>query len=382
MQPRVDADRLFLQGVAPDERNAVFDKISPLLEVRGDPAVSIVMPLDTRRPGNDRDRIRLRNLHAEARHQVLEWYTGREAKAVLDRLDAAVAAVDLLRPGLGVAVFATRDLAAAHMTPFPVHEAVAVDSTLLTRSLIQGLRRSPRYRVLVVSEKRTRLFEGVREQLVEVDDGGFPLRSGLTRVDRRAVAGRFALEGSGDDREALRTFYRSVDVAVRDVCRQDPLPLVLAGVERSVARFEEVAGTHGQEVIGRVHGNHVFLSPHELGAITWPVVRHYLRRRRRAAVTALVKAVGEGRAVTGIDEVWSLAGQGRGSLLVVEEDYRHEPSVLKDSRLVLAPVPVGPDVITDPVDEVVETVVRLGGSVEFVPSQRLGELGRIGLLLR
>jgi hypothetical protein len=99
-------------------------------------------------------------------------------------------------------------------------------------------------------------------------------------------------------------------------------------------------------------------------------------------VATLVQAVGEGRAVTGMDEVWTLAEQGRGRLLVVEEDYRHEPSVLTEGRLVRAPVPQGPDVITDPVDEVVETVVRSGGSVEFVPSQRLGELGRVGLLLR
>ncbi len=360
----------------------MFDKIRPLLDVRGDPAVSIVMPLDPPRPGTTRHRIRLRNLHAAARNQVLEWYTGREAKAVLDRLDEAMAAVDLSRPGLGVVVFATRDIAEAHMAPFPVHEAVAVDSTLLTRSLIQGLRRSPRYRVLVVSEKRIRLFDAVRDHLAEIDEGGFPMQADFAPLDRRAVAGRFALEGAGDDRETLRTFYRRVDTALREICRGDPLPLVLAGVERSVARFEEVARAHGQEVIGRVRGNYGFLSSRDLGAITWPVARHHLRQRRREVVARLVKAVGEGRAVTGIDEVWRLAGDGRGNLLVVEEDYRHEPSMLKDGRLVPAPVSLGPDVITDPVDEVVESVVRSGGIVEFVPSQQLGELGRIGLLLR
>jgi len=230
--------------------------------------------------------------------------------------------------------------------------------------------------------QRIRLFDAVRDQLAEIDEGGFPMQADFAPLDRRAVAGRFALEGAGDDRETLRTFYRRVDTALREICRRDPLPLVLAGVERSVARFEEVARAHGQEVIGRVRGNYGFLSSRDLGAITWPVARHHLRQRRREVVARLVKAVGEGRAVTGIDEVWRLAGDGRGNLLVVEEDYRHEPSMLKDGRLVPAPVSLGPDVITDPVDEVVESVVRSGGSVEFVPSQQLGELGRIGLLLR
>jgi hypothetical protein len=140
-----------------------------------------------------------------------------------------------------------------HLLPFPVREAVALGSTPATRFLAQGLRRRPRYRLLVVSDRATRLFEEVRDDLVEVLEHGFPVAADVAPRDLRAIAGRFARPTGRDDKERWRSFYRHVDQALTAASRYDALPIVLAGVKRSTVLFEAVS-RDADLVIGRIDG--------------------------------------------------------------------------------------------------------------------------------
>jgi hypothetical protein len=277
-------------------------------------------------------------------------------------------------------IVATPTMDESHLLPFPVQPAASLATTPATRYLVQGLRRSPRYRVLVVSGRTTRLFEAIRDDLVEHRSHGFPFEADIVPRDRRAVAGRFALAPGRDDSEQWRKYYRAVDDALTEASRDDELPLVLAGVKRSLTLFEQVSRNAGL-VAGRVEGGHDRATAHALGEAAWPIMREWLRQRRRDAVAGVVDAMHAGKAVTGLDEVWRFAREGRGGLLVVEEDYRAEPSREVDFGLVPASSS-DVDAIHDPVDELIEHVVRAGGMVEFVGPGMLADYGHVGLVLR
>lgn len=354
--------------------------VDSLLHTGAAPVVTVTAALDRTRAGAGEDRIRVRNLLANARAQIDALADRAVAQRLADRLDDAVASVDLRGGAQGVVVVVTPESTEVRALPFPVRDGVSVGPTPATRFLVQGLRRSPRYRVLVVSDRATRLFEAVRDELVEVLDHGFPMTARIVPRDRRAVAGRFALPPGRDDKEQRRRFYREVDQALTAAGRGDELPIVLVGVRRSTQLFREVSD-NARLVVGTVGGAHDRTSPGELGKAAWQVMRVRLKARRTAVVVELSAAAATGSAVTGIDEVWQLGRERRGRLLVVEEDHRADRAREVDGRLVWTD-DASPDVFDDPVDEIVEHVVRAGGNVEFVAPDALAELGHIGLILR
>lgn len=354
------------------------DVLERLLTISADQVITITAPLDRHRPGNDEDRIRLRNLVASAHKQVHAAMDPRAARALVDRLDAAVDEVAFDRGALGCVVVATADMSESHLLRFPVAPSLSIDGTPATRYLVQGLKRSPRFRVLTVSDHTARLFEAVRDDLFEVRDHGFPLVNDAIPRDRRAVAGKFALAPGADDKEPRRNFFREVDRALSTASDGDELPVVLAGVTASLSLFGEVA-RNDLDVIGHIDGSHDRTNAHDLGREAWPFLREHLKARRVKVVEEVAESLHTGKSVSGIDEAWQLAREGRGRLLVVEEDYAAAPAHEIDGRLVASDEA---DAMADPVDELIEHMVRTGGSVEFVGPNAMEDLGHIGLVLR
>jgi hypothetical protein len=355
--------------------------IRRLQALREYPSLSILLPTHRRRPENQQDPIRVKNLVTEATDRLLGEFSKREIAPLLENLDQLCEAIDYEHALDGLALFVNQDFARKFYLPFPVKERVIVGDSFATRDLVFALNRSHRYWVLALSEQPTRLYEGALDTLMEVTAGGFPMtHEGPGGAE--PLPGGFGISRSAYRDERHRQFFRQVDAAFGGLAKDDPLPLVVVGVDRYRAFFNEVSNNKSL-ILTTLTGSHDNTSAHELGKLVWPLVQEAMAKRRREVFQALDAAVSARKTASGMGEVWRMAQEGRGATLLVEEDF-HYPARVDATGLHLEPAddPTAPDVIDDAVDDLIETVLAKGGRVVFVDNGTLENHQRVAMILR
>jgi hypothetical protein len=353
-----------------------------LEETRGYPCLTITLPTHRTSPDNRQDPIRVKNLVTQAADRLINEMGKREAGPLLERLDALASDIDYRYALDGLALFVSNDVAYKYYLPFTLPERVVVDESFATRNLVFAMNRTPRYWVLVLSEKPTRLYEGTRETLVEITEGTpFPMTHGGPGGGS-GLPNDPAVNSSQFRDEHHRIFFRSVDEALKPLMAADPLPLAIVGVDRYLSFFNEVT-SHASHLVASILGSHDKTPAHELGKLVWPDVKATLAEQRTKVFDELNAAVGGQRSASTVGEVWRFAHEGRGQTLIVEEDF-HYPARVDASGIQLIPADdiEAPDVIDDAVDEIVHQVLSKGGRVVFADNGTLEKHSQIALILR
>ncbi len=352
-----------------------------LQSVHGYPALSILAPMHRTSPENRQDPIRIKNLVKTAGERLQREFTRREVGPLLERLEKTAEAIDYRHTLDGIALFVARGFAEAHHLPFPVKERVAIDPNFFTRDLVFALNRSPRTWVLLLGERTTRLYSGWRQTLVEFLRPPFPMtdeepdRGGAGRGDIKADKSAYA-----DERH--RHFFRRVDLALSGVLARENLPLIVVGANRSLGYFQEVTRLSSL-VSGTLAGVHDKTPLQDLGKLVWPVVEGHLEKKRGQALADLDGAIRARKHLSGVQDAWQAASEGRIGAVLVEEGFYY-PARIDGSADRIQPVtdPASPGVIDDAVDEILERVIAKGGRAIFVSDGALKDHGRIAAVLR
>ncbi len=358
-----------------------YHDIRQLQKVQGYPALSILLPTYRTVPENRNDPIRMKNLVTEAQKRLLQEFKAREITPLLKRLDETVAHIDYSHLLDGLAIFVNNDAAYTFHLPFSPVARVVVDETFATRDLIRALHYAERYWVLVLSEKPTRLLEGSGDALSEIQGRGFPMTfegpGGVTRLP-----GGTGIEASTYSDVKHQQFFKSVDDAYKQIATDDPLPLVVVGVDRALAFFQR-ASAHTASILVTVKGNYDKATPSELAHIIWPLVHEKLSERSHDVLAELERAEDTRKCVSTIGEVWRMVHEGRGDTIVVEKSFMY-PATVDETGMILSPADdaTTPGVDDDAVDTIVETVMAKGGRVLFVDDGMLTKYQRIALILR
>jgi hypothetical protein len=342
------------------------------------PSVSILAPTHRTAPLNKQDRIKVKNLVNKAIDRLHGEFKKREVSTVVKNLHDLVKKVDWQHTLDGLVLFASQKQSAAISLPFRVKPRAIIDETFATRDLVYAFNRAPAYRVLVLSHT-PHLYNAWTTVLEEHTAKPFPMAHRGAGGGSKLPGGK-GINRSGVRDDAMRTFFRAVDDAVAALHKANPLPLVVVGVERNLAFYQEVTRQSGS-IVGMLAGNHDKTTSSALGKLIWPVFESGATVRRTEALVQLDEAVSAHTHASGIAQVWREVAGAMCRTLLVEKDFKYPTDVSPDGN-VLLPHTGGKTSLDDAVDEIIERVMDTGGGVYFYPSGDLGVHQKIAAVLR
>lgn len=229
------------------------------------------------------------------------------------------------------------------------------------------------YYILSLSSAKTRLYEGFRDELIDIQNTEFPIYALNGGVPK------FALEMTDLQ---LHDFLHETDNHFAHYFKQDPLRMMLVGPTRHLEIFKSLTA-HNENLIGTVKGDYTTTSPHDLGKIVWPIVKLALAGTTNNALHALAVAEKTNDVISGIDDIWDSDLSYPGATLFVEDDYRRkaEGKLGQNGNQLITSEGIW-EIFNDVVDIIIEKVLIAGGSIVFMDSNSLINLQRIALIQR
>lgn len=374
-----------------ENKNLTSDNISALRNEKGNICISVIVPTHRFSPERKSDKTEVVKALVNAKQLLQNKYPEADIKVLLERMDELLETIDFTRNMEGLGLYISHAVKLSVQFPFPVQEKVMVNDNFELRDLIYMDNYADTYYILLLTEQVGRLFKGSWNTLFEIKDNHFPMAHKDDYVYAKPVrsssyAGHAHVKNFEKDKSELETirlrdFFRKLD-KILDNYLVNGIPLIVLGVEKELSLFTGVS-KHVEKIVGKIAGSYNYENEKVLADITWPVMRLHLENKRKTMVKEFEEKIGEGLGLSGIQEVWAAAREGKAFNLLVEKDYR-QPGFLAENEyhLYIHPTKKANRVLADAVDDIIETVLEKSGHVYFVDNGILKDHQRIALITR
>jgi hypothetical protein len=265
-----------------------ISNVRKLMGARCDPAVSIYLSTDPRRPGAPEDRARLRDLLRRASELLAGGYRREQIDALL--VPIAERAGGAWPRARGVGFLRSAGVNASFALPVEVPDLAVVAPTFHVKPLLEVLDGHRRFFMLVLAERAARLLDG----------------SGVVDV---------ALEAPPAAAKDGPAPLEVVDEAVCEVLRDIAAPLVLAGPER-LRRAYRAASRYGWLLPEELEADVEQVRATDLLPEAAQLVTQYREAVEQEAVAQFLAAETAGRATDDLERVARAATAGTVRLLL------------------------------------------------------------------
>ena len=357
---------------------------------KGKICISIIVPTHRLSPERRVDKLEVERALDNARQFLQFKYAEPNIKPLLQALDELYQDIDFTHNSDGLGLYVSPNIKFSVQFPFPVEEKVMVGDNFELRDLMYKINYAKPYFALLLTEKEIRLFEGTLNTLNEIKDKNFPKKYEEEFIynppSRGTPSGHAHVRNFEKDKSALeeirfKDFFRDADDFVNDYLLND-MPLILLGTEKELGWFRDISA-HKKQIIGEITGSYNYSHPTELANIVWPVMQSHLDNETGKLIKDFIEKIGEHRGISGIQEVWQAAQEGKVLKLLVEKDFRKPGFVAKDVyRLFLRPPQNSHKILADAVDDIIEMVLEKNGQVFFTDNDALKDYQQIASITR
>ncbi len=369
------------------KNNHISSDLKELLSVKDELCVSLIIPLNEIPTMRRLDKIAIDHAITKLKKVLEQSHEASVVAEFIEKFRKLEGDLQGITGAKGIGIFASSSVFKLLTFPFEVQEKVYTGATFEIRDVLYRDMYNMPYLVLSSTLEKTRLFRGAGGSLTEVEDDNFPaVLSEPEEAIPEYTEGTRNLSATTKREmtltmESPQAFLNAVDKKLA-LYFQNHEPLFIAGVQKELAAFES-ATTHGNRIKGKIQGSYNGYNHAELENKSWQCFREYQLSEEDKLIASLSELFGRELVSIGLPDVWRNAKLGKGNILVVEKDLAQPAFVTGDGfQLWMSKPAEKHEVLSDAIDDLIETVVAMDGRVQFVENGKLAEFNGVAMIHR
>jgi hypothetical protein len=354
------------------------EKLEKLASEKNSPCVTISMNTHRTYPENQKDIIVLNALLTEAKERVIKEYGKRPVAELLEKMDQVEKEIDMNFNLDSLHIFLSNSTKEIVKSTWPsMQSSIHVSESFAVKPLIKVFNRTVEYMILKLTQSEVRLLLAINDGIVgEIKNDDFPFVNAVDEsTDNETVT-------NGKQAENItREFFNKIDKAVVRVNNKTDMRCVVICTDDNYNRLLKVADKPSV-YLGWTNINYNNTPNHSIAHDTWQVVNVQQEKGRAEDLKEMQEAVNKGNVLTELSEIYQAAKEGRGDLLIVNDNFHQAVRVTGEFSLDLVKDGTLPGVIDDITSDIAWNVISKKGRAIFTTQEELKSLGDIALKVR
>jgi hypothetical protein len=354
------------------------DKLEKLVAEKSNPCLTISMNTNRTYPDNAQDVISLKKLCVEAEERLVREFGKRPIAPLLDKLELIPGEINENYNLESLHIFLSNTTKEIFRSTWPTRDdRISIADSFAIGPVIKSIYRSIDYLILVVSQGGVKMFEATNDAVVsEIGNDYFPFEE---NPHFNTEPSKTSDPKSTDN--MVREFLNKVDKAAVKMYYQTNLNIVAICTEGNYSRLLQVADK-ADIYAGHANIDYNNQAWHQIAGQAWEIVKEQQTKREKEAIDEINEAIGHNKALTGLSEIYKAAKEGRGDLLLIQNDSAQAVKMTGDTTFELVSDVTQPGVIDDITSEIAMDVITKKGRVVYTDLNEMKNLGDVVLKTR